>query len=200
MKEQHIAIEHQVAKLRELLTAKNNDYNNSASQTFKQFGMTAYIVRMTDKLNRITHLAHHRAEVGDEKITDTLRDLAGYCILALADLEEEAKPTQTKSKDKGKGLVYVSIPITGHDYEKQKSYAKEVAKRLEEDGYRAITPFDIVEDEGTPYQVCVGRCIEKLLESDFICLCKGWNDSHGCMLEGSVASIYNIGILKDEEL
>ena len=67
--------------------AKNHDYGNSASDLYKKFGLISYIVRMNDKMNRINTLVKREAEVKDEKITDTLLDLANYCLLAVADME-----------------------------------------------------------------------------------------------------------------
>ena len=67
--------------------AKNHDYGNSASDLYKKFGLISYIVRMNDKMNRINTLIKREAEVKDEKITDTLLDLANYCLLAVADME-----------------------------------------------------------------------------------------------------------------
>lgn len=69
--------------------AKNHDYGNSASDLYKKFGLISYIVRMNDKMNRINTLIKKEAEVKDEKITDTLLDLANYCLLAVADMELE---------------------------------------------------------------------------------------------------------------
>ena len=69
--------------------AKNHDYGNSASDLYNKFGLISYIVRMNDKMNRINTLIKREAEVKDEKITDTLLDLANYCLLAVADMELE---------------------------------------------------------------------------------------------------------------
>lgn len=67
--------------------AKNHDYGNSASDLYNKFGLISYIVRMNDKMSRINTLIKREAEVKDEKITDTLLDLANYCLLAVADME-----------------------------------------------------------------------------------------------------------------
>ena len=68
---------------------KNHDYGNSASDLYKKFGLISYIVRMNDKMNRINTLLNKENEVEDEKIEDTLLDLANYCLLAVADMEME---------------------------------------------------------------------------------------------------------------
>lgn len=69
---------------------KNADYGDSARRTYEAYGMTAYLVRMEDKLNRVKSLTKTGTpRVGDEKITDTLLDLANYCILAVMDIEQD---------------------------------------------------------------------------------------------------------------
>lgn len=69
--------------------AKNHDYGNSASELYKKFGLISYVVRMNDKINRINTLLYNKAKVDDEKITDTILDLANYCLLAVCDIELE---------------------------------------------------------------------------------------------------------------
>lgn len=71
-----------------LYISKNNDYGNSVSDTFKKFGIDAYLVRMYDKINRVYSLTRNNAErkVEDEKIEDTLLDLANYAMIAVVEL------------------------------------------------------------------------------------------------------------------
>lgn len=76
-----------------LYKAKNSDYGNSVHRTYEEFGLTSFLVRLSDKLNRAITLSKKDALVQDEKIQDTLLDLANYSILALIELE----------KDKGEG-------------------------------------------------------------------------------------------------
>lgn len=61
---------------------KNSDYGNSFDDTCNKFGMVAALVRMYDKLNRLSTLSKidYIAKV-DESIEDTLIDLANYAIL-----------------------------------------------------------------------------------------------------------------------
>ena len=61
---------------------KNKDYGSSVQDTFKKFGDVSYLVRITDKYNRICSLLENgKVEVKDESITDTIVDLANYCFL-----------------------------------------------------------------------------------------------------------------------
>ncbi len=67
---------------------KNTDYGNSFSETFDRFGLTAPIVRMWDKLQRIETLSKQDARVKDESIRDTLLDLANYAIMTVIELDK----------------------------------------------------------------------------------------------------------------
>lgn len=87
--------------------------------------------------------------------------------------------------------VYVSIPITGKDYEEQKELAYHISKQLALNGHDAITPFDVVKSSDTPYNEAMGMCIAALLECDGIYLCKGWENSKGCKAECRVAQVYD---------
>lgn len=73
----------------ELYKKKNADYGNSVSDTYKDFGLTSFLVRMQDKLNRAKTLTKKDAEVEDEKIEDTLIDLANYSILAVIEMRKD---------------------------------------------------------------------------------------------------------------
>ena len=63
---------------------KNNDYGSSVEDTYNKFGDVSYLVRITDKYNRIVSLMNKEAEVNDESINDTILDMANYCCLWLA--------------------------------------------------------------------------------------------------------------------
>ena len=80
-------------ELHDLYVKKNRDYGSSVTDTFRKFGLVSYLVRMTDKLNRLTNLTVNNKDnlVIDEKIDDTLQDLANYAILALIDLKMSNK-------------------------------------------------------------------------------------------------------------
>ncbi len=69
--------------------AKNHDYGNSVHKTYQEFGLTSFLVRLSDKLNRLITLNSTNAKVLDEKMEDTLKDLANYSILALIELKRE---------------------------------------------------------------------------------------------------------------
>ena len=63
--------------------AKNKDYGNSFDKTLNEFGLLASVIRMSDKMERIKTLINTETAVKDEKIEDTLLDLANYAVLSL---------------------------------------------------------------------------------------------------------------------
>lgn len=75
--------------LEETYKNKNNDYGNSVADTYKKFGDLSFLVRITDKYNRLLTLCNSNNEqkVKDEKIDDTILDLANYCLLWLVERE-----------------------------------------------------------------------------------------------------------------
>ena len=76
--------------LEETYEAKNNDYGNSVADTYDKFGCVSFLVRITDKYNRLMTLCDPNApeqKVKDEKIDDTILDLANYCLLWLVERE-----------------------------------------------------------------------------------------------------------------
>ena len=72
---------------------KNHDYGDSVSDTYNKFGMDSFLVRMYDKLNRLYTLTRKGSEikVADEKIEDTLLDLANYSIIAVVERKNDKK-------------------------------------------------------------------------------------------------------------
>lgn len=80
--------------MHDLYIKKNADYGNSVHDTYEKYGLVSFLVRMEDKLNRVRNLNKDNvkisdAKVKDEKIEDTLMDLANYVILAIMELKRE---------------------------------------------------------------------------------------------------------------
>lgn len=85
--EQHYAI---CKKLNDVYKAKNHDYGDSFGDTYKKLGIISAVTRLSDKMNRLMSLAvSHDARVEDEKIEDTLLDMANYAIMTLIELGYE---------------------------------------------------------------------------------------------------------------
>jgi isopropylmalate/homocitrate/citramalate synthase len=70
-------------EIRQLYSRKNADYGNSFDKTLDEFGLVASATRMSDKFNRFKSLIQNPAQVPDEKIEDTLIDLASYAMMTI---------------------------------------------------------------------------------------------------------------------
>lgn len=75
--------------LHQMYIAKNHDYGDSVHDTYKKYGITSFLVRLEDKLNRARTISSKSQMVEDEKLKDTLLDMANYAILAVLELEEK---------------------------------------------------------------------------------------------------------------
>ena len=81
--------------MHELYVTKNHDYGDSVHDTYLKYGLTSFLVRLEDKLNRARTISQKEQLVKDEKIKDTLLDLANYATLAVLELEwEESQHVQ----------------------------------------------------------------------------------------------------------
>jgi hypothetical protein len=82
------AIASEVVRWGALMLRKNRDYGGAVWERPMLAPDcdpgVAIRVRMSDKLSRLMSLLQRPAEVADESIDDTLRDLGAYCLLELA--------------------------------------------------------------------------------------------------------------------
>lgn len=76
-------------ELNETLESKNEDYGDSSFD----LGLKGNFVHLWDKVKRLRQLVWEgkEAKVKDEKIRDTLMDIAGYGVLGVKILEKEGK-------------------------------------------------------------------------------------------------------------
>lgn len=87
-------------KMHKLYINKNSDYGDSVHQTFQKYGLVSFLVRIEDKLNRVKSLSEKDSySVKDEKIEDTLLDLANYALIALVELYEERNNLTCSEKE-----------------------------------------------------------------------------------------------------
>lgn len=77
-------------ELKDTYIKKNHDYGNSFDKSIDKFGLTAAVVRMNDKIERLNSLLNKDAKV-DESIRDTVMDLANYCIMTAMYLDNKEK-------------------------------------------------------------------------------------------------------------
>lgn len=82
----------------ETFKCKNKDYGDSTTQTYKEFGLTSYAIRINDKLNRVKSFCKKgELEVKGESVKDSLMDLANYCLLAVIDIENEEEENEEET-------------------------------------------------------------------------------------------------------
>ena len=82
------------AQLSDTYQKKNADYGDSFGETFADLGIISAITRISDKFNRVKNLAKlppDRQLVKSESITDTLLDMANYCIMTVIEIENKNK-------------------------------------------------------------------------------------------------------------
>lgn len=64
---------------------KNADYGDA----FAKYGTIGVIVRIGDKISRLSTISKNKIEVKDESLRDTLLDLHNYAAMALMCLDEQ---------------------------------------------------------------------------------------------------------------
>lgn len=94
----------------ETTKAKNSDYTGGNNDAFKNFTMVevlgvasteqGFVTRMVDKIMRISGFVKNGAlKVRDEKVEDTLMDLAVYCLLMICYLRDQKDLAGTNNND-----------------------------------------------------------------------------------------------------
>ena len=86
-----------------------------------------------------------------------------------------------------KPKIYISIPITGKDYKKQREHADEIACSLSRQGWRVINPFNIYAGKDPGYFDYICADLRALADCDAIYFCSGWEHSCGCGIEHDFA-------------
>lgn len=72
-----------------LYTRKNRDYGNSFTEMYKEWGPMYPLSRMQEKLSRAIQLMRSgEAQVTEEKVADTLLDLANYALMTILEIKE----------------------------------------------------------------------------------------------------------------
>lgn len=89
-------------ELNDTYTKKNHDYGDSFSETFNKLGIISAVTRITDKYNRLVSLCmlpDEERKVKDESISDTLLDMANYCIMTEIELRKNIKNNPSDAED-----------------------------------------------------------------------------------------------------
>lgn len=114
--------------------AKNADYGDSFSKSYQEFGLTAPIVRMSDKLERLKTLSKADAKVKDESIIDTLKDLGNYAFMTVLELDEQ-EPKAINPDEGNEELVYIGFGLKTRTFRGYRVYIRYC------DGHLGINPY-----------------------------------------------------------
>lgn len=83
--------------------------------------------------------------------------------------------------------IYLSIPISGHDEQKQREHADLVKSALSRAGHIVTTPFEVYAGSNPTYEDYICHDLLTLSRCDAIFLCDGWQFSRGCRIECNFA-------------
>ena len=79
-------------EMKELHAKKDKDYGSAFHKSFEEFGVTAGVVRLNDKMERVKSLVKNgKAEDKDESLLDTLKDMASYAVMLYVELKNKEK-------------------------------------------------------------------------------------------------------------
>ncbi len=85
--------------LNSIYANKNNDYGDSFGLSFKEWGITAAMVRLSDKWNRLKTLTQGTDQkVRNESIEDTILDMCNYLIMTYMELTETKEEEQNDAR------------------------------------------------------------------------------------------------------
>jgi len=81
-----------ILQMHETYLVKNKDYGNSFSEQYDEYGVLSAIIRFDDKIRRIKQLMRNgKAEVNDESLKDSVKDLANYAVMLWMELEKDER-------------------------------------------------------------------------------------------------------------
>lgn len=108
-------------KIHKLYEAKNSDYGDSVSNTYNKYGLVSFLVRLEDKLNRLYTLNKNGSDIKitDEKLEDTLLDLANYALIAIVEIknsEIDLCATETKYYNIGSPVRPIKTTLERNEF------------------------------------------------------------------------------------
>lgn len=74
--------------IHELYEKKNSDYGDSMHPLYEEYGLTAFMILFSTKINRIKSLMK-KGNANYESLEDSLLDLANYSIIAVTEMRAE---------------------------------------------------------------------------------------------------------------
>lgn len=103
----------------DLVLRKNHDYGDA----WQRYGIFTPLIRINDKTLRLETLTDgSEALIADESVIDTLRDIIGYCLLALQWLDEKSLLREFADANRLAGKPAGSVSFS--DYQEQAKQLK----------------------------------------------------------------------------
>lgn len=147
--------------------AKNADYGDSVGDTYNKFGDVSFLTRITDKYNRILSLSDKGecGEVKDERLDDTILDLANYCVLWL--VERKYKAEQSYDKVANLALKEIDCKAFEELTELGKIYPNLIPKQFIETEENEHNCNECGECESTPKSETLAGMTKTFLKSSY---------------------------------
>lgn len=119
----------------ETYKAKNTDYGDSFSKSYKEFGLTAPIIRIGDKYQRLKTLSSTSdIQVKDESIRDTLKDLANYAVMTMVELDVQ-EPKAINPDEGNEELVWIGFGLKTRTFRGYRIYIRHRFEYLGRNSY-----------------------------------------------------------------
>lgn len=97
--------------------------------------------------------------------------------------------------------VYISGPVTGRPYEEARAEfdaAAEAIRKKHGCEVVVVNPMDFCQ-QGEEWGLAMRKCLNKLLQCDYIHMLPGWEHSKGAKLELQVAAGLGFGVCNEEQ-
>jgi nucleoside 2-deoxyribosyltransferase len=91
-----------------------------------------------------------------------------------------------------KKKIYIAGKVTGEDRAECTAKFANAQKAIEELGFEAINPIEVVGNWDTNWNVAMRLCIAKLTECDGIVMLQDWKNSSGALIEAKLANSLEI--------
>lgn len=95
--------------------------------------------------------------------------------------------------------VYIAGPVTGLDYNEAKAafdQAAETIRRKYGEAVAVVNPMDFCQ-KGEDWHYAMRKCIERMMECNYIHLLPGFEQSEGARLEATIAMKLGFGVCND---
>lgn len=90
--------------------------------------------------------------------------------------------------------IYIAGKVTGEPVEICVRKFAEAQKVIQNLGFEAINPLEVVGNWQTPWDVAMKKCLHALIDCEGVVLLEDWKDSKGATIERQLAEDLDIAI------